>query len=83
VAAYIETAIRLGTLLNSCETGDALRSALSVEDGKPTMKSIAPRLGPGLTADSKPGADSVDDHTDTHAGMPAAQAIVDYRRLPY
>ena len=47
--AYIDTAIELGTLLNSCETAEALRSAMSNDSGTPTMKSIAPRLGPGLT----------------------------------
>ena len=49
VRAYIDTAIELGSLLNSCETAEALRSAMSNDSGTPTMKSIAPRLGPGLT----------------------------------
>jgi len=51
VRAYIETAIRLGVLLSSCETGDDLRLAMSDDDGRPTMKSITPRLGPGAIAD--------------------------------
>jgi 3-(3-hydroxy-phenyl)propionate hydroxylase len=53
VQAYIETAIRLGTLLNSCETVEALQSAMSDKDGTPTLKSIAPRLGPGVVFDKQ------------------------------
>jgi 3-(3-hydroxy-phenyl)propionate hydroxylase len=53
VQAYIETAVRLGTLLNSCETVEALQSAMSDKDGTPTLKSIAPRLGPGVVFDKQ------------------------------
>lgn len=48
--AYIETAMELGRLLNTCTTGETLRSALQSSDGAVKMKSIAPRLGSGLTA---------------------------------
>jgi 3-(3-hydroxy-phenyl)propionate hydroxylase len=55
--AYIEMATYLGNLLNSCETADGLRAALSspqpnADDGQATgnakMQSIAPRLGDGI-----------------------------------
>lgn len=48
--AYIETAVRLGQLINQADTEAALRSALKRPDGTAKMSSIAPRLGPGLTA---------------------------------
>ncbi|MEM9106441.1 MAG: bifunctional 3-(3-hydroxy-phenyl)propionate/3-hydroxycinnamic acid hydroxylase [Pseudomonadota bacterium] len=45
---YIETAIRLGGLINTLGTGEALDAAFSQSDGAARMESIAPRLGPGL-----------------------------------
>ncbi len=48
--AYVETAIRLGGLINRCGTEDALRAALQDSDGGARMESIMPALGPGLTA---------------------------------
>lgn len=76
VHAYIDTAIRLGTLLNSCETGEALRAAMSNDDGTPTMKSIAPRLGGGLAfvANAEVTAEGVPDQ---HTGTLAPQAVLD------
>ena len=48
--AYIETAVRLGHLINQADTEAALRAALKMPDGTAQMNSIAPRLGPGLSA---------------------------------
>ncbi len=48
---YIETAMRLGGLINTCGTEEALRAAFPQGDGSARMESIAPPLGPGLTAD--------------------------------
>lgn len=48
--AYIETAVRLGRLINQADTEAALRAALKGPDGTARMTSIAPRLGPGLEA---------------------------------
>lgn len=48
--AYIETAMRLGGLINTCGTEAALRAALPQADGSARMESIAPSLGPGLSA---------------------------------
>lgn len=54
--AYIETAMRLGGLINTCGTEDALRAALPQADGSARMESIAPPLGLGLsTGDHRHG----------------------------
>ncbi|MEM6627090.1 MAG: bifunctional 3-(3-hydroxy-phenyl)propionate/3-hydroxycinnamic acid hydroxylase [Pseudomonadota bacterium] len=45
---YIETAIRLGGLINTAGTENALRAAIPNPGGGTHMKSIAPPLGPGL-----------------------------------
>ncbi len=50
VQAYIETAVRLGRLINRADTESALRAAFKMPDGTAKMASIAPRLGPGLAA---------------------------------
>ncbi|MBX2823807.1 MAG: bifunctional 3-(3-hydroxy-phenyl)propionate/3-hydroxycinnamic acid hydroxylase [Gammaproteobacteria bacterium] len=47
---YLKTAIQLGGLINTCATEEALRSSLLNPDGTAKMKSIAPRLGAGLTS---------------------------------
>ena len=53
--SYIETAIRLGGLINTMGTGKALDAALRQPDGSARMESIAPRLGQGLaTANVEP-----------------------------
>lgn len=49
---YIETAMRLGGLINTCGTEEALRAALPQADGTARMESITPSLGPGLSAGS-------------------------------
>ncbi len=49
---YIETAIRLGGLINTMGSGEALEAAFRQPDGSARMESIAPRLGTGLAADS-------------------------------
>jgi len=46
---YLETAMKLGGLINTCATEEALRSILLNPDGTAKMKSISPRLGPGLS----------------------------------
>ena len=61
--AYIEMATYLGNLLNSCETAEGLRAALSSTQsnadngqaaGNAKMRSIAPRLGDGIGDASDP-----------------------------
>ncbi|MEX3011815.1 bifunctional 3-(3-hydroxy-phenyl)propionate/3-hydroxycinnamic acid hydroxylase [Hoeflea sp. TYP-13] len=49
---YIETAIRLGGLINTAGTRQALEAAFRQDDGTARMESISPRLGPGLAAGS-------------------------------
>lgn len=51
---YVETAIRLGRLINASGTEEALNAAFRQADGTVRMASIAPRLGPGLTFGSGP-----------------------------
>ena len=49
--AYVETAMRLGSVINTCETADELSRCLGgskAAEGKAKMKSIKPELGPGL-----------------------------------
>ena len=48
VRAYIETAIRLGRLINASGTRAVLDSAFRHPDGTVRMESISPALGPGL-----------------------------------
>ena len=59
VAAYIQTAVRLGGLINTCGTKDALRAALpagnGAAQGSARMESIAPPLGTGLGIGDKAG----------------------------
>lgn len=45
---YIQTAVRLGGLINTCGTETALRAALPGNRGSARMESIAPPLGAGL-----------------------------------
>lgn len=47
---YIETAIRLGRLINASSSREALDSAFRQNDGSARMESISPRLGAGLKA---------------------------------
>ncbi|WP_029005265.1 bifunctional 3-(3-hydroxy-phenyl)propionate/3-hydroxycinnamic acid hydroxylase [Azorhizobium doebereinerae] len=46
--AYIETAVRLGGLINTCGTEAALNAAFRDADGVVRIRSRVPRLGPGL-----------------------------------
>ncbi|MGA0539567.1 bifunctional 3-(3-hydroxy-phenyl)propionate/3-hydroxycinnamic acid hydroxylase [Neotabrizicola sp. VNH66] len=52
---YIQTAVRLGGLINTAGTEAALRAALPAADGSARMESIAPPLGPGLGRGDKAG----------------------------
>lgn len=52
VQDYIETAVRLGELINAAGTEKALRTGFRQPDGSVRMESIAPRLGRGLSAGS-------------------------------
>ena len=54
VKKYIETAVRLGGLINSLGTEDALKSAFTQPNGSVKMESICPPLGNGLGQDSDP-----------------------------
>ncbi|WP_419914427.1 bifunctional 3-(3-hydroxy-phenyl)propionate/3-hydroxycinnamic acid hydroxylase [Hoeflea sp.] len=55
VSEYIETAVRLGGLINTCGTQEALRAALPSADGTARMESIAPPLGTGLGTGDRAG----------------------------
>jgi 3-(3-hydroxy-phenyl)propionate hydroxylase len=48
VREYIETAVRLGRLINATDPEGALKAAFRQEDGSYRMNSIRPPLGPGL-----------------------------------
>ncbi|MDA4846594.1 bifunctional 3-(3-hydroxy-phenyl)propionate/3-hydroxycinnamic acid hydroxylase [Hoeflea poritis] len=52
---YIATAVRLGGLINTCGTQEALRAAFPSADGAARMESIAPPLGKGLGTGDKAG----------------------------
>ncbi|MDD8021788.1 MAG: bifunctional 3-(3-hydroxy-phenyl)propionate/3-hydroxycinnamic acid hydroxylase [Paracoccaceae bacterium] len=52
---YIQTAVRLGGLINTIGTETALRAALPGSDGSARMESIAPPLGSGLGRGDKAG----------------------------
>lgn len=45
---FIQTAVRLGGLINTCGTQEALRKVFPQDDGSAKMKSILPPIGPGL-----------------------------------
>ena len=47
-AEFINTAVRLGQLINAADSESALRSAMQKSDGGAEIKSIYPPLGPGL-----------------------------------
>ena len=49
---YVETAKKLGGLINSLDKGTALQMVQNQADGKAKMQSIAPRLGPSALSDS-------------------------------
>jgi 3-(3-hydroxy-phenyl)propionate hydroxylase len=53
--AYIQTAVRLGGLINTAGTEEALRAALPSSNGSARMESIAPPIGPGLGVGEKAG----------------------------
>jgi hypothetical protein len=49
IREYIQTAIRLGELMNTCQTAEELKNTLQPPKAQGAkMKSIAPPLGPGL-----------------------------------
>ncbi len=48
VREYIETAIRLGALIESCDTEESLKQAFADKRESNKMKSIVPSLGAGL-----------------------------------
>lgn len=79
VAAYINTAIKLGGLINACETEDALRLAFRPKDGSAKMKSIEPVLGSGIVDTSNAEFDTA--HTGWLAPQPrlADQSKLDDR----
>lgn len=52
---YIQTAVRLGGLINTAGTKAALHAAFPADDGTAKMESIAPPLGAGLGAGEKAG----------------------------
>lgn len=52
---YIQTAVRLGGLINTAGTEEALRAALPSSNGSARMESIAPPIGPGIGLGDKAG----------------------------
>ncbi|MGO9993627.1 MAG: bifunctional 3-(3-hydroxy-phenyl)propionate/3-hydroxycinnamic acid hydroxylase [Steroidobacteraceae bacterium] len=54
-AEYIRTAMRLGGLINTSGTEEALRAAFPVAGGAARMRPIAPPLGSGLGVGAKAG----------------------------
>lgn len=52
---YIQTAVRLGGLINTAKSQEALQAALPMAGGGAKMESIAPKLGAGLGAGEKAG----------------------------
>lgn len=54
-AEYIQTAVRLGGLINTANTQAALQAALPSANGSAQMESIAPPLGAGLGRGEKSG----------------------------
>lgn len=52
---YIQTAVRLGGLINTAGTEAALRAAFPSSNGSARMESIAPPIGPGLGLGDKAG----------------------------
>ena len=48
VRTFIETAVRLGGLINAADSQEALKNAMPQSDGAREMASIYPPLGPGL-----------------------------------
>ena len=56
VREYIETAARLGRLINTSNTSAALEAAFPQADGSARMASISPPLGPGVQPDDAPPA---------------------------
>jgi 3-(3-hydroxy-phenyl)propionate hydroxylase len=50
VREYIEKAIQLGALIESCDTKESLKKAFDDRGDTSQMKSIVPRLGSGLVA---------------------------------
>ncbi len=48
VTEYIETAIKLGAIINSCSTELALKKAFTRDDGTVQLKSMMPKLGSGV-----------------------------------
>lgn len=54
VTEYIETAARLGALINRIGTGKATEPGTGLKDGSINMKTIQSRLGPGLGTSGNP-----------------------------
>ncbi|MCI4661190.1 MAG: bifunctional 3-(3-hydroxy-phenyl)propionate/3-hydroxycinnamic acid hydroxylase [Neomegalonema sp.] len=52
---YIQTAVRLGGLINTAGTEQALQAALPTPSGSARMESIAPPIGPGLGVGEQAG----------------------------
>lgn len=52
--AYVQTAVRLGGLINTSGTAEALRDGFRQPDGSVRMESLARAIGPGLGAQDNP-----------------------------
>lgn len=71
VTTYIETAMRLGGLINSLDRDSALALAADTQssNGRATIASIAPALGPGVSA-------NLPDTLSEHSGKLFAQPVL-------
>lgn len=59
VRTYIDTAIRLGRLINASDSREALDAAFRQPDGTTRMESISPPLGPGLSVGDEPAGATI------------------------
>ncbi len=75
--AYIETAIRLGGLINTMDQASALQMANNQKHGNSTIKSIQPKLG---ASHYLPGLSDKEDHP---VGRPFLQVLLNENRMKF
>ena len=92
VTEYIDTAMKLGALINSCRTEQALKKAFARDDGTVELKSIVPKLGPGLGVESSTHSGNwcgqpllqngvrLDDHVGYRAVLLANPQLIDHTK---
>jgi len=75
--AYIETAIKLGGLINSMDQATAQQLANDQIHGQATIKSIQPRLG------ASPYMHSTVDHSNHPTGLPFTQVLLNSGKIRF